>query len=360
MCSSAGCLLYTDTFNSPPEVTVDWPVVVVKGKQQDLTATVHDREDGSQVRAEWFRRDVMPGETCPRTLAEARAAAEKSRTGLTGLKYPLLTDHYGLLCLWVVVTDKAGANAFAGPAEGRPFEVKNVAPTAMIELVSPAPLRWVGNAAFVSLYSQAHLSARASHDLDEDRLTYTWTINDEPVTINGCAGTAGETEICRTLDRPGDYRFALEVFDGTDRAKYVLPLSVMPDAPPCIQQTEPPFGLPRVVAFAAERTNIQVVEVGDDGDPFPARPGQPSQIAFVWRFQYVGSTEPPNRLVSTTMPAISFAPDTFRPGEEVDVRLDVLDRVVDRDFRACDGKAECELDAGSGCRQRVTWRVSFL
>jgi hypothetical protein len=149
------------------------------------------------------------------------------------------------------------------------------------------------------------------------------------------------------------------VDDGAKTGSFAMQVSVMPDAPPCIQQTEPPFGLPRVVAFASERTNIQVVEVGDDGDPFPSRPGQLSQPPFVWRFGYAG-TGVPNRLVSTTMPSISFAPDTFRPGDEVEVRLDVLDRVMDRDFRACEGKLDCELEAGSGCRQRVSWKVSFL
>jgi hypothetical protein len=81
----------------------------------------------------------------------------------------------------------------------------------------------------------------------------------------------------------------------------------------------------------------------------------------VWRFKYAAEPDTQyRRLTSTTVPFISFGPGTYRPGEEVDIRLDVFDRVLDRDFGACVGKADCELEAGSGCRQRVSWRVSFL
>jgi hypothetical protein len=99
----------------------------------------------------------------------------------------------------VIVTDKAGASAFAG----RGFHVDNLAPKAHIDLVTPAALRWVSGGAYVALYSQAHLTASASEDQDDDPLTYHWTINGVDAS-GGCAGTAAATEICRTLDQPGD------------------------------------------------------------------------------------------------------------------------------------------------------------
>jgi hypothetical protein len=357
LCSSAGCLLYTDKFNVPPEVELRGPVKVVKGKQQEFTAVIHDpNDDPARANIAWFLRQVLDTATCPTTLPAAQEQPVMS-VG-SGPTFLLKPDRYGSFCLWVIVTDSAGSSGFAEQA----FKIENTNPNAIVDLLAPTPLRWVGNSAYVSLYSRARLSARKSFDPEEDSLNYLWTIrrNNEPIPATPCAGATDITEICHTLDQPGDYRFELVVSDGEYPSEpYVLPISVMPDAPPCIQQTEPPYSLPRVVAFSGERTNINVVAVSDDGDPFPSPAGQLSQTAFVWRYRYAGAAEF-YRLVSTTMPGLSFAPETFRPGEEIEVRVDVFDRVPERDFRSCEGKPECELEAGSGCKQRVSWRVSFL
>ena len=341
----------------PPEVELRGPEIVVRGKSQEFSAVIRDpNDDVSRMKVVWFMRDLATGGGCPENLAAAQA--DPATQVSTRPTMSFLPDHNGFYCLWVVVTDSDGASGFAR----RQFVIMNNAPSALIQLLAPTPLRWVGMAAYVSLYTQARMSARGSEDPEGDMLSYVWTIrgrNGETIPPSVCAGASGLTEICHRLDQPGDYRFQLDVSDGELASAFVLPVSVMPDAPPCVQQTEPSYTIPRVVAFSAERTNIRVIEVKDDGDPFPAATGQLSQAAFVWRFRYLGAPEF-NRLVSTTMPVLSFAPETFRPGDQVEVRVDVFDRVIDRDFRACEGKSECELEPGSGCPQRVSWEVSFL
>jgi hypothetical protein len=357
----AGCLLYTDTFNTPPEVVLKGPAQMLRGIQGQFTAEVRDSDQAAtDLSISWFLRD---GDRCPQTTAEAQnMRREPEAVTLLERRATLLytREQFGPFCIWVIVSDRAGASAFGAAT----FDVINQPPQAFLDLVTPSPLRMLGSVAQLPLYSNLRLSATRSKDPEEQALEFRWNItgrDGKPMDPIPCAGLLRPSEICHRLEATGDYRFALRTWDGEKESEAAeLAVMVMPDAAPCIEQTEPSYQLPRVVVFANERTNLQVIEVSDDGDSYPAAPGQQPQIAFIWRYRPVGSQQGFARLVSTTMPALSFPPDTWRPGDEVEVRLDVVDRVTDRDFRACGDQPECRIDADRDCRQRVTWRVSYL
>jgi hypothetical protein len=357
----AGCLLYTDTFNTPPQVVLKGPEQMLRGIQGQFTAEVKDTDQAAgDLSIGWFLRD---GNRCPQSTAEAQSMRrEPESVNLLETRPTLLytRQQFGPFCIWVIVTDRAGASAF----DRAPFDVMNQPPRALVELVTPTPLRTVGSVAHLPLYSNLRLSATRSEDPEQQALEFRWNItgrDGKAIAPLACEGLTRPSQICHRLDATGDYRFVLRTWDGDKESEPTeLAVTVMPDAAPCIEQTEPSYQLPRLVVFANERTSIQVIEVSDDGDAYPATPGQLPQIAFIWRYRQLGSAEGFARLVSTTMPSLSFPPDTWRPGDEIEVRLEVIDRVADRDFRSCGDQPECRIDADRDCRQRVTWRVSYL
>jgi hypothetical protein len=361
LCSLAGCLLYTDTFNTPPEVVLTGPAQMLRGIQGQFSAEARDSDQAAaDLQIAWFLRD---GDRCPQTAGEAESMRRSPEAvNLLERQATLLytRQQFGPFCIWVIVTDRAGASGF----DAAPFDVKNQPPRAFVDLVAPRPLRTAGSVAYLPLYSNLRLAATRSEDPEQQALEFRWNItgrDGQRIEAIPCEGLTKPSQICHRLDATGDYRFVLHTWDGEKESEAAeLPVTVMPDAAPCIQQTEPSYQLPRLVVFANERTNIQVIEVSDDGDAYPAGPGQQPQIGFIWRYRRVGSNEGFARLVSTTMPSLSFPPDTWRPGDEIEVRLDVVDRVPDRDFRMCGDQPECRIDADRDCRQRVTWRVSYL
>jgi hypothetical protein len=343
--------------NVPPIVVLKAPRQMFKNQKSLFTVEASDTDQRPETLGfSWFQQEVAREKPCPGTAADAQRQVTSVVPLGRSANQDVTLPGFGTFCVWVIVTDQDGASGFAGER----FEVSNQPPTARLELLAPKPLRVVDPIRYVPLYSNVRVSAAGSEDPEREPLEYRWKITGrggDGIAASPCDG-ANLSQLCHRLDGPGDYRFELRVWDGTmESAPETLPLLVMPDAPPCIQQTEPPFGLPRVVAFSTERLNVSVTEVNDDGDPFPAPPGQLTQTTFVWRYRYVGSTEFERRV--SNMPSVSFAPETFRPGEELEVRLDVIDRVPDRDFSACGEGLQCQIESGSGCWQRVSWRVSF-
>jgi hypothetical protein len=366
LCGLSGCLLYTETFNVPPEVVLDGPTEVFRNQPAIFTAVATDtHEKPESLRYSWYQREVSRAQDCPTNSVDAEAQIGMPTTTMIGglpdqaaaLQIEVRLPKFSFFCVWVLVTDRAGAKGFAG----KPFEVTNRAPTATVVLLSPAPLGETSPKR-IPLFSNVRVSALSSKDPEGEPLQYRWRItgrSGEAINPSPCVDGI-PSQLCHKLNASGDFTFELRVSDGTiESPPAVLPLTVMPDAPPCIQQTEPPFGLPRVVAFASERTNITAVEVTDDGDPFPAPPGQPTQTTFVWRYGFIAGGEPVRRV--TNLPSISFAPDTFRAGDEIFVQLDVLDRVANRDFSACGENMQCQSEPGPvTCWQRVIWKVGFL
>ena len=360
--TSTQCLLYTDPINVPPVIEdIVGPPTVHRNKMATFTAVVRDENQPAETLSQqWYIRDAS-AVPCPTTSLDD---ALVQSAGLSPFTPPMQVTRPqdGGFCLWLIVTDSEGAQAFAGKS----FIVENQPPQARIShrdfkvgatTTGPATLE-------VPLYSDVHLSAQGSQDPDDEALTYAFRVIPPPGVPepNDC-GRSDEppTELCRRLMAAGEYRFELTVSDGKiESAPESMVVQALDDAPPCIRTTVPPFDLPRIVAFANETTTFQVVRIDDDGDPFPKNGAStgPGRMAFYWRIRRNKAGDF-DRYASTQMTQLSYAPNTFRPGEVVEVRLDYLDR-VDRSDTHCPAEGGCETPAGSGCWQRVTWTVDIL
>jgi hypothetical protein len=102
-----GCLLFTDSVNTPPAIRIDGPERLHRGEQARFSAEVTDATRGDR-RIEWFDG---PG-PCP---ADARAAevAGTPRGGQPAMNLGPTEPEPALYCVWVFVTDADGARGFA-------------------------------------------------------------------------------------------------------------------------------------------------------------------------------------------------------------------------------------------------------
>ena len=107
-----------------------------------------------------------------------------------------------------------------------------------------------------------------------------------------------------------------------------------PDGLPCFERTEPPHdlgrgegGLPPLVITPADRPyTFRVLQVNDDGDPYPTPSGFISgKFAWWWRLR-----DTPDRLFTrpsdTTLTSFTFEAGSHRPGDEIEVWVDYRDR----------------------------------
>jgi hypothetical protein len=366
---STQCLLLTESPNVRPDVKLSVPTEMRKGTMVTFQATSSD--DHGPPRVDWYLRDSA-GRPCPATIAEATAEPEAMRT--TGASYPW-TATEGAFCLWVVATDDRGAQAH----DGRAFRVENQAPVARLAMVAPTArgtgIMPVGGVVAVPLYSEVRLSGVGSEDDDPvAQLQYRWTVTPPPgaqapapcLDLEGRPVPDG-ADLCRRLNAAGEYRFVLEVDDGAARSSVEMRLMAEPDAPPCIEQTEPPHdlargesGLPPLIptSFASPYT-FRVVEVRDDGDPFPTASGVVTG-SFSWRYRMAGD-KIFTRITDTTQSAFSFEANRYRPGDEVEVSLEYRDRRPLQASPCLETAADqCESPPQSRCFQRVSWRLRFI
>jgi hypothetical protein len=133
-----------------------------------------------------------------------------------------------------------------------------------------------------------------------------------------------------------------------------LSLAVVPDQPPCLRQwlpTVPPVGATLPVSVP---TVFQVPLVDDDVDPYPPI-GAASQLAFAWSILRPGAARREVQ-AGATGNAIVLDPAAFKPGDLVELRVEIADR--QRTPLPCDDAAPtCSIASSASCLQRQTWRV---
>jgi hypothetical protein len=364
--SSTQCRLLTDQVNEAPkvEMRLTSPDTITRGQAAAFSATAHDPdEDPARLRVQWFTRDRGD---CPAALAEARAATEMPASeGPTFMKTPA---KLGPFCVWVVVTDSDGARAF----DGDRFEVVNGMPKAVIDLVTPAKFVATTPPTPVTfpLFSEVRFSAAMSNDPERDPLSYRWMWQPpagepQPAACDPAGSPSGDEVKCWRFERAGEYELQLRVKDSAETWSEpdLMKVMVLPDRPPCIQRTEPPHGLDSYVTDPAEPLTFRLLDVDDDGDPFPTVSGGPPTGEVVWRYLPPGGDpEKPGdwqRFSSTSMTTLGFARNKFRYGDVVHVQLDYRDRDPAHDPAVnCEKALTCP--AQGQCRQRVHWKVSLL
>ena len=367
--SSTQCLLFTEPPNVQPEVTLKGPTPgpeIRKKTDAKFTATVTDDQGPEFVRLQWFLREG----NCPANLIEAQAEPLVA----TGGTHTMRREAEGAFCVGVIATDKQGASDF----DALWFDVVNQPPIARIAMLEPSSAM-SGTADKVPLYSNVRLTGAMSEDDDPpNQLRFRWKVTPpagaaEPPPCTTNAAVADGPEFCRRLNAAGDYKFELVVQDGQLESDHPDSLTVTAgaDSPPCFERTEPPHdlarggdGLPPLVLSPSDRPyTFRVLEVRDDGDSYPTPTGViPGNFSWKWRERGVVDFD---RLADPMLTSFTIEANRYRPGDEVEVRVDYRDRQPLEAYPCLtDPKADrCEFPTTPPqlpCFYRVSWRLRFI
>lgn len=126
-------------------------------------------------------------------------------------------------------------------------------------------------------------------------------------------------------------------------------LGVVSPAPPPMESALP----------VGEPTLFQVFQIIDSLDPYPTNVGDPilGQSTFHWTMQH--NNGPRVALATETGNSVAFDPDSFAPGDLVELRVEINDRGSTFPLTCDPSNPTCELDPTlvPACLQRQTWKV---
>lgn len=156
-------------------------------------------------------------------------------------------------------------------------------------------------------------------------------------------------------DVDGEWIVRVSVFDGIDTTEVDLPILVVPDAPPCLGASDP-APVPGTTLLLDQPRRFSVLVVEDDLDVYPAPPPDDPYLGpagFRWYVRAPGAADFTH--VDTDVAALELDPAHYDPGDRVEVRVEIDDR-VGRAVPCAADAATCSLDQ-DGCMQRQTWAV---
>lgn len=135
---------------------------------------------------------------------------------------------------------------------------------------------------------------------------------------------------------------------GTTTAQRALVITG--DLPPCLISLSPAATAPLLLD---QRRRLSVLVVEDDFDPFPALPGGGARFSWSLLAPSRGAARQP--LIGSAGAFVELDPAAFVPGELVELRVEVTDRIA-RTLPCADGAAQCSIQENT-CQQRQTWRL---
>jgi hypothetical protein len=363
---AAGCI-FLEEVNYAPEVEVV-PVQggpYYRGMQIQASAETRDRNapDTQALTLEWSLTD-----TAGQPIGASQALDCSAGLGGMGCFVPhALGVTYRLT---VTATDERGAKA----TDSADFTVENRPPAAAIRALGKqnANQHW-------PLHGEIRFSAYESTDPDQDdvcRLAYAFETVSRPLASSkdvfveqGCEPgdfpPACQIETpawCIRPDAAGTYRVRVTVTDPGGAADTTeMDVEVDPDGVPCLAQFVP-VPIDQIFIGRSEGALSFGVNVIDDLDPWPPTGANKTGFpAFTWSLQAAGDPE--------FVPIPDYAGNhyeldltAFSAGEEVQVRVELADRVDRPETRGCDADAatcppfDYPLPA-SACVQRVTWKL---
>jgi hypothetical protein len=345
LASPSACLLYTDSINMPPQVTIEvqTPEPFFRGVDVTFKAKATDPdEDPSRLHVSWRH-----GENCGKARVNDEAAAASTFT----FQPEKLGDH----CVVTRVTDSLGAFV----EKNTTFKVVNQAPKVVLDVAGPVSQTQTSG---YPLNSRIRVSAEKSVDPDPDQtnqLTFAWTL----LRPNG--ETADVTEGCPSkfcsfvAEQPGAYAIRVTATDSDGAAASTeKAITIANDSVPCIIGVSPDLS-PRL--SADEDQLFIVTQVEDDVDPYPAQSSNSaSQGSFQWLFRTSTNLTAEWQALSPlfALNTITIPRGFVSAGSTIQVRVMYSDRIK-RDFSKCwEGSGDrCELSAG--CAQGLTWTVTF-
>jgi hypothetical protein len=205
------------------------------------------------------------------------------------------------------------------------------------------------------------VNARGS-DPDMDPLTLTWELFPPRNSTSGVMLqnlpdplSGGEARFF-IPDVDGEWTVRVTADDGLDIFVANLPILVVPDQAPCLGALDPSPPPATSSLILDQPRRISVLSVEDDLDIFPAPlPDDPylGPAELRWYVRAPGQTS--FTLVDTGVGGLELDPAHYDPGDHLDVRVEIDDR-MNRTIPCAEGMATCSITQDA-CLQRQTWSV---
>lgn len=146
---------------------------------------------------------------------------------------------------------------------------------------------------------------------------------------------------------------------GVQAAPGTLHIPVVPDHAPCLEQWAPITAPAGQTLPISDPTLFEVLVVQDDLDVYPPQPSDPvlGVTTFAWSLEPPGGTTH-QPLAGATGNQVALDPATYRPGDIVELRVEIQDR-QQIPVSCADAMATCSVIADQTCLQRLTWRVEI-
>ncbi|HXU83598.1 MAG TPA: hypothetical protein VN914_19530 [Polyangia bacterium] len=357
--AAPACLLYTDPINSAPKVTMMAPAAVFPNQVAVFKAQASD-PDGDAVTFDWY----VAGGKCA-DIAPGEWPTEPSLSDTAGVFQLMARDH-NPLCVRVVARDRHGASSTAPPVEVIP---KNRPPQPTLTVDPPLPpmMSMTSMAGSFPLYTSFRLTPGPARDEDGDAVEFTWKGLDPQgadMTSALVACDPAHKEVrCFSGDVAGPYTISVMARDGIEEgAKPAsLTLTVLEDAAPCIEVTEPTEDTAVVVLAPTASRSFEVLRVRDDGNPLP--PGPHGGATFQWFIAEEGKELVKQLGFDRSFPVGAATFGNVRPGSSYRVRVEVRDPQHESTAQlrelemACPNYDICRFP--DKCVRWVTWIVRF-
>jgi len=354
-----GCF-YTDPINQRPSVSIhvaDPGAAIARGDHDVKFTAVADDPDGDSVALRWRAY------ACNGTACDAMEFQSGTDTTFDLIEVPLANaagNTYDTLEIRLEGQDALGATA--KPSQVLDVHLGDAPPQIMMRSDPRPPVVGVPIGIYALVTDPDDPVGSATHPYD-----VAWSVTSPPTsqdytlvdrTVAGTDETHLQIGKTFTTHTVGTWTIELTATDplGMQTVQDLM-VPVAADQLPCVAQwvpaatTDPGTTLP-----LTDPTLFQVLVVTDDLDPYPSVPNDPvlGTTEFHWSIVPPGGTR--QQLTSVTGNAVALDPDSYAPGDLVELRVEIQDR-NHRAVNCPDGDLTCSLSPDPSCNQRLTWRV---
>ncbi len=360
----SGCL-YSDPINQRPSVTIEGePIEAVHRADHLVLEAKAEDPDGHYVRFQWRAY------ACAGAVGDGGCDAYPFADGLLEtfeLDVPIRLDDdvTPVTLLRIVLQAKDELGATARPEEELLLPVVNRAPT--LELDRSSRYRFIEDTP-INLYAKVG-------DADDGPAALApliWEVFGPPLgnTTNALVDlTIGQDpeDLAHlqygkvfTPNVEGEWTIRVTAMDPLDGITTVSTMiAVTLDGPPCIAQVQPIVPPVGALLPITDPTLFQVPVVIDDLDVYPPPVGDDflGTTDFTW---FVKAPGQPTHVEVPGATGNSYAvdPASYTPGDVLEVRVEIYDRLPDSLGLCPAGDATCAVDSSTpSCIQRQTWRV---
>jgi hypothetical protein len=388
--------LFTDPINEAPVVTIDQPSGPVVSGDPDPVGIVgratDDQDSESSLVLHWKEFDFPKNQVCSSITPADWVGIETPLP--SGASYPFSPTSTNTVCVCALVTDHNGASSFKCLAltPSNPPPVATIVDASIPSFASGKPR---------PLCSQVHLSAEQSTIPLGDTPTFTWLMdyegNDSSSKLTDCntgVTTNKDRHRCFSASAPGTYTVTLSIKDTymsngnqrtSDSAPVQFVVSVAPDAPACLQQTEPDIFAHTILLSRSsdlgssyQSRTFVVDSVDDDCQPYPRTSSSLAPAQLVWSIWDGTGASPQWAYETTSANSLVISQSRFpnaRPGDTVKLRVEARDTPTQKIYQQdpkyqsqlCPGDPDTCCSGGTGagvcgstaCVRWTTWTVQF-